>query len=366
MDDLTWLRWAMPRASAVARRLREAGLSANDLDRDALAAFPSWSRDQWRADWRDLAVWDAVWAPTWEVARSSGSTGAPVSVVRDRRDVRQMWEVLRRLGVRVEGSVTALWCTLPTPRDFDEAGPYGRMMRISARSADAVARVEAAAPTILFTDPAGLCDWVQRAPKAHPTAVLSSAMQLTPTVRKLAEAALRTNILDYWSTTETGPIAVSCGAGFHVLTGDVWVESVAGELLVTRLRPGASVVLRWRSGDRGAVAARCPCGHVGDTIIDFEGRNSVWFTRRDGVRVDAWSLAPSLKSTAIWTFRLTQVGFDAFELEASDHGDRDRCDALGRQFGAALAALGWPSPRLAVRTLRDAPAKPEPFRVAFV
>lgn len=350
MDPLSWLRSAILRAPAVAAAVRAAGLAPADLD--ALAEFPTIDRDAWRRDWHGLAAWDAAWAATWDVARSSGSTGDPVSVVRDARDRGRMWDVLRDLRIPLEDSVTALWCALPGTAGWDRPGLHGRMLRIPA-SEEGIAAIEAARPTIVFTDPAGLCAWIRRPPRVRPVAVLSSALQLSPSVRSMAEDLLGTPIIDYWSTTETGPIAVSCGRGFHVLP-DMIVQQ-AGDLVVTRLRPGASVVLRWHSGDRGRVASACPCGHAGPTILDFQGRRSAWFVRPDGARVDAWSLVPSLKGTDVRRFRLTQVRA-GFELEG-------HVEDLGT-LRSALVRLGWPDPSIRWAGPWSAGGKPEPFRAA--
>jgi phenylacetate-CoA ligase len=265
-----------------------------------------------------------------------------------------MWTVLERLGIPLDPSVTALWSTLPARRRFDRLGPHGRMLRIPAADADAAATIEAARPTILFTDPAGLCAWIRRPPRVRPAAVLSSASQLSPHVRATAENVLGTPIIDYWSTTETGPIAVSCGVGHHVL-GDVIVEEDRGELLVTRIRPGATVVLRWRSGDRGRVVPRCPCGHSGPTLLDFQGRRAVWFSRPDGTAVDAWSMAPALKWADVLSFRLTQHGPSRFHLEMDDPSPMVA-------FEDALRELGWESPSIQVSPAPPAQSKPEPFR----
>ena len=147
-----------------------------------------------------------------------------------------------------------------------------------------------------------------------------------------------------------------------MLTPDVHVEALDGELLVTRLRQSVLPVIRYRTGDRGAVTrAECPCGHTGASILDLEGRHRCTFNAPSGEAVDAWSLAPLFKHHPLHAFRLTQTATSHFELRLS--GARD-VDELRHRLLETLARLGWDHPQLVVSTARpgelDTP-KPRPF-----
>src|SRR6185503_5752966 len=99
-------------------------------------------------------------------------------------------------------------------------------------------------------------------------------------------------IINYYATTELGPIAWEClrePGRFHILHPDVFVESLEGELVVTRLRDSVLPLLRYRTGDRGQVVDEaCACGLRGPSILGFLGREPCWFVRPDVERVDAW------------------------------------------------------------------------------
>jgi phenylacetate-CoA ligase len=148
---------------------------------------------------------------------------------------------------------------------------------------------------------------------------------------------------------------------FHVLLPDVWVESVAGELVVTRLRPSVLPLLRYRTGDQGDVQPdACACGYQGLTITRFAGRRACAFLTREGREVDAWALAWVFQHQPLDAFRLTQSAPDAFELELRGEPGGE----LLPRLRAALVALGFEGVRLTLRRVaRETPAsgKPEPF-----
>jgi phenylacetate-CoA ligase len=150
-----------------------------------------------------------------------------------------------------------------------------------------------------------------------------------------------------------------------VLLPDVFVESVGGELVVTRLRESVLPLLRYRTGDAGRVAADepCRCGHRGLSILDFAGRRACRFTTPQGSAVDAWRLAWIFQHHPLDAFRLTQLSSERFRLETA--GDpREGAAELVARLHATLVGLGWPAPSVDhVRVERDtfAAAKPLPF-----
>ena len=178
-------------------------------------------------------------------------------------------------------------------------------------------------------------------------------------------------VLNYYSATEVGPMAWECLqtlGRFHVLHPDVHVESVGGELVVTRLRDSVLPLVRYLPGDRGTVErGACACGFEGASIVGLDGRRACAFLRPDGAPVDAWSLAATFKQVALRQFRLTQQGSNGFLLEVDAEADVSLHE-LGCAVDAALSRLGWAVPQVTLRRerLEDGPVKPEPFVQAWV
>jgi len=308
------------------------------------------------------------------VVRSSGTTGDPVDVPKDDFDSLYMWAVLRywtaRLGITLPPRPrVVLLCSLPGGLEYSVRLPLfhdGALHRLSIHHPRVRERISRARPSVVFTDPAGLHWLAAHSELASPRLLLSSAQHLAPSLRARFDAPL----VNYYATTETGPIAWEClreAGRFHVLVPDVWVESVGGELVVSRLRPSAVPLLRYRTGDRGAlVPAPCACGDPGPSIVGLSGRESCRFVTPSGALVDAWQLAFLFKHHALAAFRFVQLAPSAFRLELDESGD---ASALVAPVRAALARLGWSAPiRVDLgpldRSARDS-AKPCPFVCAL-
>jgi phenylacetate-coenzyme A ligase PaaK-like adenylate-forming protein len=366
------LRAALWRSPFYLATLHRLALSPNDLQRlSDLRFFPLLDRDALGAGFADLPAFGSARHGRLLVDRSSGTTGRPVSLVKDDYDTVHPWAVLR-FWLRWHGRAlprlprVALLCSLPHGVEYETRLPAfhdGTLVRISLARPEPAARLRAFRPHVLFTDPAGLFWLVSNGERLRPRLVLSSALHLAPDLRRRAEAALGAPVVNYYSTTETGPIAWECALSedrFHVLHPDVWVEPVAGELVVTRLRESVVPLLRYRTGDAGdVVGGACQCGYRGRTIVGFRGRRACLFRTPSGDTVDAWRLAWVFRHHPLDGFRLTQEKPDAFRLETAGEADRE----LVSRLAASLRSLGWSDPAIDVGPLaRSASgAKPQPF-----
>jgi phenylacetate-CoA ligase len=186
-----------------------------------------------------------------------------------------------------------------------------------------------------------------------------------PASTRAGLAALGAPVVNYLAATETGPIAWEClveAGRFHVLHPDVWVEAEGGQLDVTRLRDSPLPLLRYRTGDRGAVEdGVCACGVRGRSIVGLEGRSPAPFLRPDGVEIDGWSLAWLMKDIPLCRFELCQVGPEAFALTVDPELPMD-LELLCGRLRLALARLGFPAPSVSgVRAARPQAPKPRPF-----
>ena len=360
--------------------LRAAALSPRDLRSTYdLARFPALARETLQARWADLPAFDPEAAEAQELVTvaSSGSTGDPVTVVKDGYDCLHMWAVLRFwtewAGVALPPRPrVALLCSLGSGLEYSVRLPLladGALHRISLSRPLPLERLRRARPSVLFSDPAGL-HWLAGQRDLPPVRiVLTSAQHFSPGQREELRRALPVPVINYYATTETGPLAWECldAAGrFHVLLPDVWVESVGGEIVVTRLRRSALPLLRYRTGDGGRVLRDdCACGYRGWSITGFTGRRECAFLRPDGRTADAWQLAWLFKHYPLRGFRLTQRGPERFELEVAVGEDRVRLKDLRDRLRAALRVHGWERPAITLRVrpgIETRGEKPEPFR----
>ena len=381
-ERLTALRRALLESPYYVETLRGAGLSPRDLRSPTdLPHFPLLDRATLRTRAADLPAFDPGDAGAAEVSliETSGSTGEPMAVLKDGYDQLHMWAVLRFwLGwLRIElppRPRVLLACSLPGGIEYSVRLPLlerGALHRIALHEEAALHRWRKLVPDIVFTDPAGLHWMAAQERLPLPRLLLTSAQYFSPHERRRFDEALAVPIVNYYSLTEVGPLAWECcqqPGRFHVLLPDVWVESVDGEIVVTRLRPSVLPLLRYRTGDHGDVVPdACPCGHHGLTITGFSGRRVCVFTRPDGQAIDAWQLAWLFKHYPLDRFRLTQQGPQDFLLELAASGLACDTEDLRRRLTAALGNLGWVSPRLQLEVrpeLATAGVKPEPFRRA--
>lgn len=375
------LRSALLRSPHYVERLRADGLSPRDLrGLDDLSHFPTLDRETLRERWQDLPAFD----PQGRVARemvavqSSGSTGQPVTVLKDAYDCLHMWAVLRfwagwlPVALPPRPRVTLL-CSLANGIEYSVRLPLldgGALHRISLVRSHPLKKLQRARPAVVFSDPAGL-HWLaaQERPPC-PCLILTSAQYFSPHQRRALAAAVPAPVINYYASSDAGPIAWECPDAlgrFHVLFPDVWVESVAGELVVTRLRHSVLPLLRYRTGDRGVVEREaCPCGYHGWSILNFTGRRECAFVTPGGGRADAWQLAWLFKHYPLRGFRLTQRTLESFDLELAEQeaGTLDAAD-LAQRLRASLVRLGWPRPKVALRrvpAVGSTGEKPEPFR----
>ncbi|MCP3136640.1 phenylacetate--CoA ligase family protein [Pyxidicoccus xibeiensis] len=376
---LEGLRGALLASPYYVQRLQEAGLHPGDLRTlDDLAHFPVLERTALAAHWDAVPTLPAD-SDECVVVKSSGSTGDPVRVVRDRRDCLHMWAVLRFLVARA-GAVlpprprVVLLDALPGGLEYSVRLPIlydGALHRISVLRGDARERLCRVRPAVLFSDPEGLRWLAEQRDVPLPRLVLTSAQHLPAQLRAALARTVPAPVLNYYSTTETGPLAWEClrdasSGRFHVFAPDVWLEPGRDEVVVTRLRPGVLPLLRYLPGDSGTVRRdACACGFQGWTLEGFGGRGACHFHTPSGRAVDAWALAWVFKHHALRAFRLTQVEPSRFELELAGMAEAD-LDPLCERLRAALRNLGWREVVLHARSVAVSAliqgSKPQPFR----
>ncbi len=132
-------------------------------------------------------------------------------------------------------------------------------------------------------------------------AVITSAETLYPFMREQIEAVFHCRVFDRYGSREVGDVASQCPVrgGLHVAPWGNYIEivddagrrlpdGVEGDILITSLNNYAMPLIRYRIGDRGALATRpCPCGRQGQLLEGVIGRSSNTFRRRDGALVSA-------------------------------------------------------------------------------
>ena len=164
-------------------------------------------------------------------------------------------------------------------------------------------------PSLLCGDPDAFSELSRWGVEPRPDALLSTATALSPRLRAALAERHGCPVLDWYSTTETGPIACSRpgGDGLAVLAPDLYVELVdedglpvpegaRGEVCVTGGRNPYLPLLRYRTGDfaRGVWGVDAE-GRSELRLHDLEGRAPVSFRTADGAPVNAVDIGRALR-----------------------------------------------------------------------
>jgi phenylacetate-CoA ligase len=175
-------------------------------------------------------------------------------------------------------------------------------------------------PQLVTGDPVSFAEMVRWEIRPRPRALISTALELTPALRRHLADWFGCPVIDTYATTETGPVAYACpkGNGWHLLPPDLFVEAVdadgrprppgeRGELAVTGGRNPYLALVRYRTGDFGRVdPAPCPCGDPAPRILDLQGRRPVFFRATDGSVINAVDVGRVLREFVFVRHRFVQ------------------------------------------------------------
>lgn len=333
--------WALAR---LGRRLTLAGHPTKDDPREALARLPLLRRDELAEAperWLDPRVPRGL---RWR-ARSSGSSGQPLTVWRDPLSSAREEAFLRRhLGVF---GWEPDWPELAVRGGaFEGVRPSrtrGGWEVAAARLGDETARATLRAVAersirLIRGYPSALLELLRRAeglgldPRG-PELVHVSSETLTPAARERIAAGFGAPVLEQYGQAERALLAQSCPEGtLHLMTDYGWGEVVDGRWVGTPLF-GTLLLLRYDTGDEAGPAPRgCPCGWPFPAIGPIAGRQDDLILTTDGRRVGR--LGPALR--AVPGVRAVQVEQDGTRLLVRFSPGSS---ALGRGLERALGEL---------------------------
>jgi len=288
------------------------------------------------------------------VRKTSGSTGTPLVLVKDRRAEAvmdaYMYEVYGWYGIDVGTRQARIWGI-----------PLGRKARMMARLKDRllnrrrmvafeINREYSRAfyhellrfrPYFLYGLINPIHEFCRELVEAglDPKAI---GLQLVITTGERQVAAKKAyisehfgcRVVDEYGCTESGIIAFECPegnrhiAGYNLYveiidpaTGEVVRDGESGEVVITELHARAMPIIRYRVGDLARISHQpCPCGRTTPVIIDIVGRVSELIITPEGKRVAAAVLDYSVPAQ-FSRFRAIQHAVDRMTLLLEGGGD---------------------------------------------
>jgi phenylacetate-CoA ligase len=177
-------------------------------------------------------------------------------------------------------------------------------------------------------------------------AVFTTAEPLFDFQRKTIEAALGCPVGVEYGCRDGGLVALECpSGGLHILAESMHVEILdpdvdgRGEIVLTNLDSRAFPILRYRTGDIGALdPTPCPCGRSLPKLRGVEGRRTDFLVTPSGRVLHALSAIYVLRdSPSVREFRVVQDAPDHLLVEVVPSG------AFGEAEQAALRAQFVPA-----------------------
>lgn len=345
------------------RRLQDAGIEWADpiLELDpyrALAALPPVTKLELREAGSKALTGGRV-RPEWRSSASSGSTGEPFRVYYEPR----AWAMLkyavklrarRACGVGPTDRVAildAVATATPASR-LEQAIGCARISVLQPPSAVAAALI-AFKPDAVYGLPSALQEVARtlqgRGDQLRVAAVFTSGELLDRSARGVLAAAFEAPIYDIYGTSETKEIGWECHQGGMHLNSDVvrlevlddsgrtLPPGVEGNLVATVLVNRAMPLLRYLTGDRGALlSGSCPCGRPSPLLGVVTGRAADVLVLRGGQRISPYALTCALERiSGVLRYQVSQLDTARVRVRAILEGAANR-ETIAAEMRRAL------------------------------
>ncbi|MGW9627798.1 phenylacetate--CoA ligase family protein [Microbacterium sp. NPDC055521] len=370
-DAAELVRYAASRSPLYRDRL--AAVLEDDLtDPQVFARIPILEKEQLR-DHYDELIADGSGVRRTKVARTGGSTGLPLKVLKDFsvRPAALTWRLMGWWGVDPSDNSasverlpwsgmrravnTALWW--PTRKLNVDAGAMDEADL--KRFADGIRRIR---PTMLWGYAHSLHEFAMAVERngwevPSPRAISSTAAPLTETQSDDIERILGAPVYETYRAAELSLIAGQCEVrrGMHIQADHKLLEvvddqgrpapnGVAGEIIVTDLLNRAQPMIRYRLGDVGVIDPEpCPCGRPFPVLKSLLGRSNDVIRTREGL-VSIYSFASAFSAhQAIRQYQIHQLPDYSLLLKVVPSSPRVTLDDLSgaladlsHEFGGSL------------------------------
>jgi phenylacetate-CoA ligase len=336
------------REAVPAYRHRLHGVGPNGVTLEELRNVPTLDKQTLRENYADFLH---VSPRLFSVEKTTGgSTGEPVTVRKSRHamawELAATWRGYGWAGIQM-GDLQARFWGVPITRMgrmraamIDFVCHRSRFSAFDFDRADFVqydALLRARRPDYFYgyvSMLAELARWYletgRRLP-SPPKAIVTTSEVLSPDDRFAIESAFQCRVFNEYGCGELGTIAHECDHGrlhtsdenmiVEILDGDrPCASGEKGEIVVTDLRNTALPLVRYRTGDFGAVShAHCPCGRELGTLETVYGRAYDFIETPDGRRFHAEFLIYMFEEAqrqdmGIAQFRVVQEAPDRLEV----------------------------------------------------
>lgn len=199
--------------------------------------------------------------------------------------------------------------------------------------ADQLAAVLEFQPEVLIATPSLLLDLAVDLEGLRPAGIVTGSEVLTPGMREDLRGAYGRDPMDIYGATETGCVSWQCRLRNYHLNADAVVIEIldergnavpagdVGEVTITTLWQSTTPLVRYRTGDFGAlIADPCPCGLPLPLMSQVEGRKDDWVVAADGRRLSPFrfffgAVKDWFAAGRVSRYRVVQRAVDDFLIE---------------------------------------------------
>lgn len=356
-DSQQWADWQAARLEVILERAIEQVPYYRKKSADGAANVPSPGNSLILANWPTLAkqhlrtdpgqfVADDRPKRTLHTVGTSGTSGTPLVIYRRADDSARHYAIYEARVRRWNGVArTDNWAALggqlvvpferQTPPFWVHSRPLNQLYlsthHLKPEFADAYARqMREFAPSHLVGYPSSMVALAQmaldqRASMPRLDVIISNAEPLLDSHRATLTAAFGCTVRDTYGMGEGAASAAECHLGSLHISPDNGVLEIlddedqpvaagsVGEIVVTGLVNESMILVRYRTGDRGALApTRCECGLATPVLDRIEGRLSDLVRTPDGRRV-FW-LNPVFAGLPLVESQIIQPDLDRLEV----------------------------------------------------
>ncbi|MFI6149104.1 phenylacetate--CoA ligase family protein [Streptomyces sp. NPDC051109] len=331
---------------------RAVGLSGEDVEDfedplSALARFPLVDKSDLRDRLADFCS-DDIDPDECRFGTTSGTTGMPLKVIHSLDFIASEYAAAlrrnRESGLPGRRRILMPMKTVPLPWTEYESPAKGYSVVAEFGTgayedpAELLEHVRTFDPDVVYGHPSDCMALAQALRAAgvavSPTLVATFGEYVSTPVREYLESTFgEARVVDFYAMYEFGNIAVQCLHGAYHVEEKVYVEvvdlegapvapGISGEIVVTGLNNDVMPLIRYRTGDLGAVAfSECPCGKRSQVITGLVGRGSGVVSFGDGTQVRLSGVTRILRRYPLLRFQIARETESAFTVRIQPSSD---------------------------------------------
>jgi len=297
---------------------RNVGIHPNDIESlDSFQKIPILTKEDIRNNWDLLRLENKNIRTSFR--QTSGSTGIPLKLEKDRQTTAYMDAVMYRsymwYGIQPGERQLRIWGAEINPTERFKMHLKDFLLnriRLSAFELDRknflkfIRKIKTFKPVFVYGYAQSVFEFAkfivnEKMDLNHLNfkAVIVTGEMIFDWQRKIIKQAFGCPVVNEYGCTEVGIIAIECPmGGMHIMSDALFVEFIKNdrasnlkerEIVVTELNNFYSPLIRYKVGDKGILSnSLCPCGRGFPIMVSVKGRSDEFIIFPNGKKVDPY------------------------------------------------------------------------------